>query len=71
MLDDVLDDASFFTKYPELSSDSALVMVVFNDYLQRKFANREGMRHELKFEEVADVEQCIIDSKVSNYVIRH
>jgi len=64
LLEDILDDICYFIKYPEYSQDAALVYVIINDYLHRKFLKREPHPGEVMNEQATDVEESVIESKV-------
>ena len=64
ILEDLLEDIAFFIKYPEFSTDYALVYVIFSDYMRRKFVSRELHPGEITYPEVSEVEQCIVECKV-------
>ena len=60
-----MNDIAFYSKYPELMNDSSLVNVVFSDYMHRKFVSRELRPGEITYPEVSEVEECIVECKVS------
>ncbi|XP_045204009.2 putative methyltransferase NSUN7 isoform X2 [Mercenaria mercenaria] len=73
VFEDLLQECSFFTHFPECQEDQALVFVVLWDYQSRKFQQRTPFKDEELNTIVQSVEEAIIEykTKLNASLARH